>query len=660
VRRAALLVVLAVAACASREPAEEPEPDPGPEVVFVGNDRVGDWALRNAARRELQSFAQRRQPADAADAAYSMEQELRGRGYPRGKVTFHIEPQKVTFTVVEGPRAYLDEVRFEGRESVPPDTLLQFFDFEGAGPLGTGRPLFNLADIEGATSKVERFYLREGFFQVRVKAPVVTWSEDQTLATVTIAVEEGRWFSVAAVEFDGMDPVHLDLVGRPYHARLVVAAAALLRSRLHNEGRIFSEVTAAADVDEATGRVVIRLVVKRSPEIRLRKLEIEGNERTREWFLRHRIPLEENDLVRQELLDQGIDSLYRSGLFNAVRTRLDRVAPDLTDLTISLEEAQARSVDFEVGYGSYELARGAIRYRNRNLFGTGRHFRAELKGSVRSYGADLAIEDPYILGNDNVLQVSGGYEFREEPSFDYESYRVEVMVRRTFSRKWGGRIGYRIRDEEASNLSVPGLDLGFITAAGLFTSVRRTTLDSFLLPTRGSNVDLGVFWSSPSLGADLDFVEPDLRVTQLFSLASRTVLGFGARYRTRHILNDLPTLPIQERLFMGGPNDVRSFYRSELGPSVGGEPLGGLTALHGNIELRQGIWREFYTALFYDFGWLSPNSFSVNVPPGHAVGVGFRYYLPVGPIRLDVAYNPGRLFAASSRWAIHLAVGFSF
>jgi outer membrane protein assembly complex protein YaeT len=657
VRRAALLVVLA-AACASREPVEEVEP--GPEVVFVGNERVGDRALRNAARRELESFAKGRLPADAADAAYSMEQELHERGYPHGRVAFLLEPEKVTFTVDEGPHAYLDEVRFEGRESVPPDTLLRFFDFEGAGALATGKPLFRLAEIEGAANKVERFYLREGFHEVRVKAPAVTWNEEKTLATVTIAVEEGRWFSVAAVEFEGMDPVDLDLVGRPYHARLPVAAAALLRSRLHNEGRIFSKVTTTADVDEATGRVVIRLAVERSPEVRLRKLEIEGNERTREWFLRHRIPLKENDLVRQELLDRGIDSLYRSGLFSTVRTRLERVAPDRTDVKVTLEEMNARSVDFEVGYGSYELVRGAVRYRNRNLFGTGRRFRAEIHGSVRSAGAELAIEDPYLLGEKNVLQVSGGYEYREEPSFDYESYRVDFVVRRTFSRKYGARIGYRIRDEQASDLSVPGLDLGFVTTAGLFAAVRRSTTDSFLLPTRGSHAELGLFWSSPSLGADLDFVEPDLRFTQLLHLASRTVLGLGTRYRTRHILNSLPTLPIQERLFLGGANDVRSFYRSELGPSVGGEPLGGLTALHASIELRQGIWREFYGALFYDIGWLSPTSFSVNVPPGQAIGIGFRYYLPVGPVRLDIAYNPDRLFAASSRWAIHLAVGFSF
>jgi len=658
VRRAALFVVLAAAACASPPPVEEAEP--GPEVTFVGNDRVGDWALRAAARRELAAFRESRRPADAADAAYSMDLELRERGHPHGKVTFAIGPDRVTFTVDEGPRAYLDEVRFEGRESVPPDTLLRFFEFEGAGALGTGKPLFRLAAIEGATGKVERFYLREGFHDVQIKAPAVTWNEDKTLATVTITVDERRWYSVAAVEFEGMEPVELDLVGRPYHARLPVAAAALLRSRLHNEGRIFSEVTAAAEVDEATGRVVIRLRVARSPEVRLRKLEIEGNEQTREWFLRHRIPLKQDDLVRQNLLDQGIDNLYRSGLFNTVRTHVDRVAPDLADVKVSLEEMKARTVDFEVGYGSYELARGAVRYRNRNLFGTGRRLRAEIKGSVRSYGAELGIEDPYLLGEDNVLQVSGGYEHREEPSFDYESYRADVVVRRTFSRKWGARIGYRIRDEQASNLSVPGLDLGFVTAAGLFTAIRRSTTDSFLLPTRGSNAELGIFWSSPSLGADLDFIEPDLRLTQLFSLGSRTVLGFGARYRTRHILNSLPTLPIQERLFLGGANDVRSFYRSELGPSVGGEPLGGLTALNASIELRQGLWRDFYGALFYDIGWLSPNSFSVNVPPGQGIGIGFRYYLPVGPIRLDIAYNPARLFAASSRWGIHLAVGFSF
>ncbi|MHC4550681.1 MAG: BamA/OMP85 family outer membrane protein [Planctomycetota bacterium] len=652
---AALVVVLA--ACATQEPEEVP---PGPAIEFVGNLQMSASSLRTAARRELKAFAERQRPADAADAAYSMELELRRRGYPHGRVGFAAEKDRVVFTVEEGPRAYLGVVRFEGRESVPDERIRQFFDFEGAGALGSGRPLFRLSELEGAVGKVERFYLREGFYQVRVGRPRVTWNEDKTLADVTVSIEEGRWFHVKAVEFAGMDPVELDLVGRPYHARLPAAAAALLRSRLHAEGRVFSDVVGSAKVDLETAQVVIHLDVQRSPEVRVRKLEIEGNDRTRRWFLRRRIPLKENDVLRRTLLEEGVDNLYRTGLFSSVRSRVERADEDQADVTVTLAEIMARSLDFEIGYGSYELGRGAIRYRDRNLLGTGRRFRAEARGSVRSAGFELGIEDPYVLGERNVLEVWGGFLFREEPSFDFRSWRIDLQVRRAFRRHYRVSAGYRFRSEEASNIAVPSLDLGFINTAGLFASVRRDTTDSLLLPTRGSSARAGVFWSSPILGADLHFLELDLGYTKLVKLARRTVIGVGGRAKTRHILDGLPTLPIQERLFLGGATDVRSFYQSELGPSVGSEPLGGLTALNASIELRHGIYRALYGALFYDVGWLSPNSLSANVEPGHAIGAGLRYYLPVGPIRLDLAYNPGLLFAASERWAVHLAIGFSF
>jgi len=91
-----------------------------------------------------------------------------------------------------------------------------------------------------------------------------------------------------------------------------------------------------------------------------------------------------------------------------------------------------------------------------------------------------------------------------------------------------------------------------------------------------------------------------------------------------------------------------------------GDPAGGLTSLYAGIEWRQRVWQQFHTALFVDFGIVDPEALSLDFEPGYGFGVGFHYYLPIGPIRLDVAYNPGPLFAESRRWAIHLAIGFAF
>ena len=67
-----------------------------------------------------------------------------------------------------------------------------------------------------------------------------------------------------------------------------------------------------------------------------------------------------------------------------------------------------------------------------------------------------------------------------------------------------------------------------------------------------------------------------------------------------------------------------------------------------------------YIAAFYDVGVVDETSWNVAGEAGHAVGLGLRYHLPIGPIRLDGAYNPGETFTQDRRWAIHFAVGFSF
>ena len=139
------------------------------------------------------------------------------------------------------------------------------------------------------------------------------------------------------------------------------------------------------------------------------------------------------------------------------------------------------------------------------------------------------------------------------------------------------------------------------------------------------------------------------------------MLVLATRATTREILDDSRTLPIQERLFLGGENSVRSFGQDELAPvSADGHALGGLTAAEFHVELRQRLFGPLDGALFYDVGWVGRDSFDFDGPPGVGIGAGLRYRLPVGPIRLDVAWNPGDLRAANSRWGIHLSFGFAF
>lgn len=661
---AALLLFLG--GCATKGEVRSPEPLP-----FAVEVEGAPETLLVEARRELKTFGERgRGAAEASDAAYVMEAYLRGEGYAHARVEFDLEEGRLLFRVQQGPRGYLRSLRFEGLESLSEEEVAPIFEFGGSGALGTGEPFLVVAQIEAAAGKLERLYLLRGHYRARVEVGRIDWSDDLAEADVVVAIEEGRRYEVASVDFEGIDPAEFDwigrmatdLVGEPYHVRMPVQAAATVRRRLLDEGRQRCTVSYAAELDDATGAVALRFAVDAGPRVSAGEVRFVGNDRTKARFLRRRAAIAEGDLLTREALDAATTSLYRTGLFSLVRSRLDDAGDDRSDVTFELKETLARSMDFELSYGSYELLGGAVRYTDRNFLGRGRTLTTELFGNLRGGGAELGIVDPYLLGERNVLEVGTGYLFRQEPSFDLQSFHADFLVRREISRVWKVRGGYSFRDEKATDVKVP-IDEeaeGFIRTAGILLGVTRDTRDSPFLPLTGSFADVHVLWSSPALGAELDFLELDAQWTRFVQLRPGTVLGVGGRFRSRQILDDRTDLPIQERYFLGGATTVRSFYEDQLGPVENGEPRGGLTAVEASAELRQRLRGELYGAAFFDYGTVDVEGFSVHSPPGFGIGVGARYYLPVGPIRFDVAYNPGRLFAADARWAFQLAFGFSF
>lgn len=662
--RAWALLLLLGAACATTAAPEEPAS--AEEIVVEGNRHVSRRDLLASARRELRSFATHgRREADAADAAYSMELLLRERGFAHGKVSFALADTRLLFRIDEGPLAHFGTISYRGLAAFPRAELDLYFRFGGGGAFGTGEPLFRRSELDAAVSEVERFYLLNGFYRVEIEEPEITWNEERTKADVTLTIHEGPEYTIARVEFEGIEPMDVGLSGQPFHVRLPLEAAARVRRKLLDEGRQRVRVRSSSRIDDERAEAVIVIRVAPGPKVRLRDVAFEGQQRTKEGFLRRRIPIAEGELVLQRLLDRGIDNLYRSGLFSLVRSEVKPVGADQGDLAIRLEELPAKSIDFELGYGSYELARGAVRFRDRNIFGIGRRISLEGRASVRGFGVDFGFEEPYLLGDHTTLEFGAGYERREEPSFDLETASLDMTATRRFEGSpYRLRAGYGIRLESAKN-APEGEDFGTTRTAGVFARLQRDTRDSILIPTGGSVSELSMAWSSPTLGADLDFLELGVEASRYFPLGERTVLAVGFRFRTREILDDAPDLPIQERLFLGGESDVRSFDESELGPVSTaadslGQPRGGLTSSYASIELRRQLRKQFHGALFYDVGNVARRAFSWEGTAGHAIGVGLRYYFPVGPLRVDFGWNPGNRFAMDRAWAIHFAFGFSF
>jgi outer membrane protein assembly factor BamA len=188
---------------------------------------------------------------------------------------------------------------------------------------------------------------------------------------------------------------------------------------------------------------------------------------------------------------------------------------------------------------------------------------------------------------------------------------------------------------------------------------------------RGWAVRGGVGWASPAFGSDDEFLRLSTEVLGHRPLGPGWVLA-GRLQAGSFLLGTLDPrrafIPPDRRFYAGGPNSVRGFARNTLGPVVyvaqpeqydfdaDGEPFlvegeiprasatGGTDMAVGSLELRTPspvLSQYMRLGFFVDAGQVwAPGTILAAAPVLLTPGFGVRFITPVGPIRVDAAFNP--------------------
>ncbi|MCB1036759.1 MAG: outer membrane protein assembly factor, partial [Acidobacteria bacterium] len=206
-----------------------------------------------------------------------------------------------------------------------------------------------------------------------------------------------------------------------------------------------------------------------------------------------------------------------------------------------------------------------------------------------------------------------------------------------------------------------------VDISSLRFSSRFDDRDNLFAPHSGNLAELSLEYASAPLGSQLEFFRFHLSAATYFGFGKRTTLAVGLRTGGIYPVRQQDAIPLQERFFSGGENSVRAFRENELLP-VGqdgaplvdedGNSLGGEAFATFTVELRQLLWGNLEGALFVDSGALVPEAADLFDPfeVRTGAGVGLRYLLPIGPVRLDAAWNtdPG---PGEDTFVLHFSVG---
>ncbi len=666
-------------------------------LELEGNQAFDDAQLTRAIAFDLGEFQDQGYARAAGDdAAFALEIHYRGRGYRLAAVEYEVGPgARLLLRVEEGPQTTVDEegIAAQGVTVFDRDDLLAFFNGPRLGTLGRGDLLYIAERVRGVPAAMVDEYAFRGHLDAEVDAVEVTFSEEGTRAHLSLTAREGQQYRVGRVHLAPDTPAvgdaaHLaqllerfeveEDAPRVYDPRLPFELRGALREYLASLGRpdAVVDVEPVVNLEAAGGpRVDLKVTLAPGPEVTIGALAFEGNEITRDRFIASRLLLGLGDRFDSQKLRASLSRLHRTGLFRSVDLQLrpsGQETPEAAtrDLVVVVEEAPTREYFAEPGYGSYELLRLRVGAREKNLWGTGRKLRAEATAAMRALRGEVVLTDPWLFGTDLIGDLPFDYDERENPSFTGRSTGWGAFV----TKEWGSSrtattFGPKFRRSEVFDVDVVDAEvldaLETVDLSSLSVTHKIDRLDNVLMPGAGTFVQASFEWGDETLGSELDFTRSELTLRRYQPLVEgQLYLAAAARAEVVAPHGRDDSIPLQERVFNGGENTVRAFGQDDLGPKDReGNPLGGEARTVFNLELqrRLGASGNLELALFADAGtvaadasdWLDLDDLRVGY------GLGLRYRLPVGPIRLDLGWNPDRR-EGEDELVLHLALGIAF
>ncbi len=594
----------------------------------------------------------------------------------------------LTFTIAEGGPAKIAQIQIVGNKTFSETTLRDQFNLDTGGWMSwyTKADRYSRTKLNGDLESLRSYYLARGFLEFRIDSTQVSMSPDKQEMAIAINITEGERFVVSGVKLEGN---YLDkedefkalvkiVPGESYNAETVTETTKAFIDYFGRFGFAFARVEAVPQIDRANNRVELVLRADPSRRAYVRRIQITGNNRTRDEVIRREFRQLESAWYDSDKIKLSRDRVDRLGYFTEVSIENQEVpgALDQVDLFLSVAEKPTGSVSLGAGFSSAEKVALSFGIQQENAFGSGNFLALQVNTSKFNRNYVLSNTDPYFTEN-GVSRTLDLFQRTSRPYLgDLNAYslvnsgvglRFGVPVTET-DRVFVGANLEQTQIREGNGLPPPYKN--FINNFGQTTNAVPLTLgwsrdrrDSALVPTRGT---LQKVFADVSMSGDLRYYRVNYQfqqyipLTKKFTWAFNTDLGWGQGLGGREY-------PLFKNYYVGGLGSVRGFQQATVGPTptTTGVYLGGAKKVVFNTEFMipfpgAGNDKTLRMFTFMDAGRAFGEHEKVNFSEMRvSAGLGLSWISPMGPLRFSYAI-PVRTQSGDRIEKLQFQIGTSF
>ncbi len=623
------------------------------------------------------------------------EQELRRQYLSRGlygvdvKTTVTpIERNRVNVSVaaIEGEISRIRSITFTGNSVFSESVLRSQMELSTPNWLSwyTKRDQYSRQKLSADLESVRSYYLNRGYLDFKIDSVQVSISQDKRDIFVSVNVSEGDRYIVSGVkltgELLGLDEELQPLVdvkpGEVFSAERINAVAKRVTDRMSTLGYAFATANPNPEANREKREVAFTIVVDPGRRVYVRRVNIAGNNRTRDEVIRREVRQFESAWFDSDRVRLSRDRIDRLGFFESVTMETPAVpsAPDQVDVNVTVKERATGNIQIGAGYSSSEglVLSGGIA--QQNLFGSGNALSLEINTSKANRVIAIAHTDPYVTpeGISRSIEI---FDRKSDlaklglSSVGYSTRGAGVVFGVPFTEY--DRVFFGLRYENTTIDLTAFSPLRYVqyveqfgeksNSLALTTGWSRDDRDNLLVPTRGRYQR--AFSEVGLPGLDLQYYRLNYQYQQFFPLFSRVTLAFNGEIGYGDGYSGDP-YPFFKNYYVGGIGSVRGFETGSLGPrDVDESPLGGNRRLNFSLEAYvpiPGADRTLRALSFVDAGqvWgLEVRRDAAGNPIGdsrgrpvydkekldlgnlrYSVGIGVAWISPLGPLKLSYAY----------------------
>jgi len=648
------------------------------------------------------------------DVKSFLQDQYGARGKYAAKIDAQVEEVagnkvKLKINIVEGKRAKIRQINIVGNHVFKEKDILEAFELKTPNLLSFYKQddRYSRESLQGDLEKLRSFYMDRGYANFEVESTQVAIAPEKDDIFITVNVNEGEVYKVKEVKLAGTFVVPEVLLrryvlvqpGDTFSRKAITASQELLQNRLGEDGFAFAKVdpVPTAFGDPANKELSLTFFVDPGNRVYVRHIAFNGITKTNDEVLRREMRQLEGGWLSNAALDRSKQRLERLPYIKKVESETKPVAgsTDLVDVNYEIEEGPSAQLGGGVGYSESQSFILSGNYADANFLGTGRRVSIDLNSGQYSKVYGLSVTEPYFTPNG--VGLTGNITYRDQTQFvaassDFSSETIGAGFDLGYPIGENQGVRFGLQFQKSSLLTsvggsarqsitwvdsngdskrtcvdydprVPSCDVTLVSTefntVELNASWNYDTRNRSLFADRGTRHSFGLAYTLPGI-SDVEYYVASYDFIKYIPLFGRFTLQVGANLAYGMDIGDTTALPPYRQFYAGGPETVRGYKESRLGPKDDfGRPFGGNLKVTARSELIIPLPQKFQTSarlsLFYDMGnifstgdrylFLGPSG--VFGPPidysfsydklKHSTGIAVQWLAPLGVFRFSYA-----------------------